>query len=167
MTRTIRPALATDAEAIAAIGRRSFVWAFGHLYPRKEVLDRYLDATYSVAKIAASLAKPANVYFVAEGDRIEGFLKLKAESPDRWQTQKLYIDPDLIQGGAGKQLMAAGEEAMLRRGVASSWLVVYEGNGRALRFYAGLGYAPAGTRTLDFEGTLIRFLEMEKTFLAP
>lgn len=164
MTRTIRPALATDAEAIAAIGRRSFVWAFGHLYPRKEVLDRYLDATYSVEKIAASLAKPANAYFVAEGDRIEGFLKLKAESPDRWQTQKLYIDPDLIQGGAGKQLMAAGEDAMRARGVGSSWLVVYEGNERALRFYGALGYLPAGNRTMDFEGTLVAFKEMEKRF---
>ena len=56
---------------------------------------------------------------------------MKAEGPDRWQTQKLYIDPDLIQGGAGKLLMAAGEDAMRARGVRSSWLVVYEGNERA------------------------------------
>jgi ribosomal protein S18 acetylase RimI-like enzyme len=166
MTRTVRPALAFDAEAIADIGRRSFTWAFGHVYQeRPDVLDRYLAATYSMEKIVASLAKPSNVYFVAEeAGRIQGFLKLKSDSAGRWQTQKLYVDPDLIQSGAGKELMAVGEDAMRAGGAGSSWLVVYEGNDRALRFYGSLGYVETGKHHVDFEGIPVEFKVMEKHF---
>jgi ribosomal protein S18 acetylase RimI-like enzyme len=172
MPVAIRPALAEDAQAIAAIGRRSFTWAFGHLY-QAEALARYLEATYAVGKISGSLRKDSNLYFVAEREgRIEGFLKLKAASPRgeareglaEWQVQKLYIDPERIQGGLGRELMAAGEALMAARGVGSAWLLVYTGNERALRFYRALGYLEVDTRTLGFEGMSVEFMVMEKAF---
>lgn len=161
----VREARPGDAEAIASIGRRSFTWAFGHLYP-EAVLARYLKATYAVQKIADSLAKATNVYLVAESDgQLQGFLKLKvAMGGMPWQVQKLYIDPDLIQRGFGGRLMQGGEDHMRKHGADSSWLVVYTGNDRAIRFYKDLGYEITGPEFHDFEGIRIEFRRMLKRF---
>lgn len=164
MNLIVRRAISEDAETIATIGRKSFTWAFGALY-REDVLARYLEATYSVDKIARSLTKPGNVYFVAEaGGRVQGFLKLKEGGAAAWQVQKLYVDPDLIQGGIGRRLMQAGEDWMRRQGAASSWLVVYRRNDRAIRFYGGLDYQEAGTEYHDFEDIRIEFKRMAKSY---
>ncbi|WP_243316170.1 GNAT family N-acetyltransferase [Geothrix paludis] len=167
MNTTVRGAIAGDAEAIAALGRESFSWAFGALF-REDVLARYLDGTYSAEKIAGSLAKAANLYFVAEAEgRLQGFLKLKAGGPEAWQVQKLYVDPDLIQSGIGQRLMQAGEAAMRARNAPSAWLVVYKGNDRAIRFYRGLGYAETGVEFHDFEDIRIEFRRMSKAYALP
>ncbi len=76
-SRKIRRGVAGDEEAISYIGGASFSWAFGDLYP-PDILERYLDDTYSAPKVAWSLSKLGNVYFVAElEDELAGFLKLK------------------------------------------------------------------------------------------
>ena len=164
MSILVRPALPDDAAAIARIGRESFTWAFGHLYPQ-DVLDRYLANTYGVSKIAGSLAKPGNVYLVAEGEAgLQGFLKLKAGPGGVWQTQKLYVDPSAIQGGFGKRLMLAGLELMRGRGAVSTWLEVYTENERALRFYGGLGFVETGRTEHDFETVHVVFKRLERRF---
>lgn len=164
MNTTVRGAVAGDAETIASLGRKSFSWAFGALF-REDVLARYLDGTYSAGKIAGSLAKAANLYFVAEAEgRLQGFLKLKAGGTEAWLVQKLYVDPDLIQGGIGQRLMQAGEAAMRARNAPSAWLVVYKSNDRAIRFYRGLGYAETGVEFHDFEDIRIEFRRMSKAY---
>lgn len=161
----VREARPGDAEAIADIGRRSFTWAFGHLY-QADGLARYLEATYAVGKIAGSLAKPANLYLVAEAEgAVRGFLKLKVAAPGAsWQVQKLYVDPDLIQRGLGGRLMEAGEARMIEGGAGSAWLVVYVGNARAIRFYADLGFEVAGPEFHDFETLRVEFKRMVKGY---
>ncbi|WP_243383123.1 GNAT family N-acetyltransferase [Geothrix alkalitolerans] len=167
MNTTVRSAVAGDAEAIAALGRKSFSWAFGALF-RDDVLARYLDGTYSAGKIAGSLTKVANLYFVAEAEGcLQGFLKLKTGGTEAWQVQKLYVDPDLIQSGIGQRLMQAGEAAMRTRNAPSAWLVVYKGNARAIRFYRGLGYAETGVESHDFEDIRIEFRRMSKALVPP
>ncbi|MBP1773136.1 MAG: family N-acetyltransferase [Holophagaceae bacterium] len=170
MQAVIRPALPGDATAIASVGRESFTWAFGHLY-EEGTLARYLEATYATAKIASSLEKPANTYFVAELDgRVRGFLKLKEACPHPsvtgpgtpWQTQKLYVDPSLLRAGLGRRLMDAGEAWMRTRGAGSTWLVVYEGNDSAIRFYETLGFRQVGVEFHDFERLRVAFKLMEK-----
>lgn len=171
MSAVIRPALPEDAPAIASVGRASFTWAFGHLY-REDNLARYLEATYSPAKIARSLAKPTNAYFVAEVDgRVLGFLKLKEDCPHPaapgpgipWQTQKLYVDPGTLRSGLGGQLMEVGEAWMRARGAGSTWLVVYKGNDPAIRFYETLGFRQVGVEFHDFEDLRVEFKLMAKT----
>ncbi len=167
MNLIVRPAVPGDAEAIAALGRKSFTWAFGSLF-REDVLARYLDQTYAPGKIRGSLGKAANVYFAAEAEgRLEGFLKLKADGAEAWQVQKLYVDPDRIQAGIGRGLMAAGEDLMRAQGAPAAWLVVYRGNDRALRFYRTLGYDVTGVEFHDFEDIRIEFRRMYRPFPAP
>lgn len=167
LNTVVRPALPEDAEAIAVLGRKSFTWAFGALF-REDVLARYLDLTYSPGKIGGSLAKQANRYFVAEAEgRLQGFLKLKADGIEAWQVQKLYVDPDLIQGGIGRRLMQAGEDVMRAQGAPAAWLVVYRGNDRAIRFYRALGYDVTGVEFHDFEDIRIEFRRMYRPFPQP
>jgi ribosomal protein S18 acetylase RimI-like enzyme len=170
MNTLIRPALFEDAPAIASVGRASFTWAFGHLY-QEATLARYLEATYSTAKIARSLAKPTNTYLVAEvGGRVLGFLKLKGDCPHpslttpgtAWQTQKLYVDPGALRSGLGRRLMQAGEERMRTQGVGSTWLVVYQGNDSAICFYESLGFKQVGVESHDFEELRVEFKLMER-----
>lgn len=164
MPTLIRPALPADAAAIAAVGSRSFVWAFGHLFP-EDVLGRYLERTYSVAKLASSLAKPGNTFFVAERDgALQGFLKLKAEPGNVWQTQKLYVEPEVVQAGLGKALMAAGLDLMRARGAESTWLLVYRENARAHRFYLAHGFQEAGLETHAIEGIEVEYRRLLKRF---
>lgn len=95
---SVRSAKRGDEEAITHIGRESFTWAFGHLFPA-DVLTRYLDATYSAGKILSSISNPNNVYFVSEAeDRVVGFLKLKRScrhflirDSRQLQVQKIYV----------------------------------------------------------------------------
>lgn len=163
MSIVTRAATASDAAAIATVGARSFTWAFGHLFT-PEVLERYLDATYAESKIRSSLAKPENLFFVADADRtVGGFLKLKRGCPHptlegrQWQLQKLYVDPGRIRSGLGFALMAAGEHAMRAEGVETVWLLVYAGNERAQAFYRRYDYREAGSEVHDFEHIRVVF----------
>lgn len=171
MPLTIRPAVPEDVAAIAAVGRASFVHAFEHLFT-PGVLDRYLEATYSPAKIAESLADPENCYFVAEtADGVVGFLKLKADSAHPsvggshpWQVQKLYVDPAHVGHGMGGQLMVVGEGVMRQAGTDVAWLVVHEDNTGAMRFYERLGYRDVGEHSYDFEDLTMPFRIFEKRY---
>ncbi len=170
MSIVIRTASAADAPVIAAVGARSFTWAFGHLFT-PEVLERYLAATYAEAKIRSSLARPENLFFVADANgSVDGFLKLKRGCAHptlegrQWQLQKLYIDPDRIRSGLGLALMAAGEQAMRAEGTELAWLLVYTGNERAQAFYRRFDYRPAAGEVHDFEHIRVEFKLLVKRF---
>lgn len=171
MPLTIRPAEPGDIEAIAAVGRASFVHAFEYLFT-PEVLERYLQATYSPEKIAASLKHAENRYYVAEtADGVVGFLKLKADNAHPevggnhpWQVQKLYVDPAHVGQGIGGQLMVVGEGVMRQAGTDVAWLVVHEDNKGAMRFYERLGYRNVGEDTHDFEDLRMPFRIFEKRY---
>jgi len=167
----IRNATAGDEDAIAYVGRESFSWAFGHLFPT-DVLSRYLDATYSDGKILSSLSKPDNVYFVAEvEDRVVGFLKLKQscshnliQRADQVQVQKIYVLSDMAGSGIGSGLMRSGEEEIRAVAPVSAWLMVYEGNHRAVSFYEQFGYSSIGKDTHNFEDIRVTFTVMKKEY---
>jgi ribosomal protein S18 acetylase RimI-like enzyme len=172
MQAIVRPAAAADAPAIAAVGGRSFTWAFGHLFT-PEVLGRYLAQTYSVAKIRSSQSKPEHLYYVAEAEgTILGFLKLKRNCPHpaltgrQWQLQKLYVEPDRTRHGIGLVLMAEGERAWGAEGAACTWLLVYAGNERAHAFYRRFGFLPAGSEVHDFEHIRVEFRLLVKRYTA-
>lgn len=164
----IRDAQQKDVEAIAEIGNVSFCKSFGHLYP-EEVLQRYLQATYSIEKITSSLIKESNKYFVAEhNNRITGFLKLKHNSfhelingEKQIQLQKIYLSPESTGSGTGSLLMKAAEKYLADFLPVIVWLMVYEQNHRAIKFYQRLGYANIGHAVYDFENTPVNFNVMK------
>lgn len=167
----IRQATQSDAADIVRIGRESFVRAFAHLFT-SDILARYLDETYSASKIAASLAQPDNLYFVAQShDSVVGFMKLKRhcsldllQGKQQLQLQKIYVQPDAAGPGIGSALMRSGETTIQRHAPVSVWLMVYEGNHRAVSFYQRFGYHAIGNDTHDFENIRVRFTVMKKEY---
>ena len=165
----IRKAQDNDAKAIIQIGRISFTYAFGHLFNR-DILGRYLDATYSFKKIHSSLSKPNNIYFIGEiDDVIVGFLKLKRNCPHhliqdsyQWQVQKIYVFPDCASKGVGSELMKTGERTIAVDMPGIAWLMVYGKNKGAISFYQRFGYIFIGKDYHDFEHIRVGFNVMKK-----
>jgi len=66
----------------------------------------------------------------------------------------LGVDPDRRGAGIGRALMAEAERLLAERGCPKISLLVREGNGEAVAFYAALGYAtdaaiPLGKRLVE------------------
>ena len=102
MALVVRAAEATDAPVIALLGRVTFEQTFGHLFTdHPDDLAAYLNGTFAVGKIAGSMAKDVNRYWLALDDGLPiGYAKLKYPSRHRLvagegrgvgQLQKIYV----------------------------------------------------------------------------
>ena len=60
---------------------------------------------------------------------------------------RFYLDPTAHGTGAARELMEAALAEAAAAGHDGAWLQAWEQNPRALRFYAKLGFTPAGTTT--------------------
>jgi ribosomal protein S18 acetylase RimI-like enzyme len=151
----IKPADTGDAAVISLLGRVTFAETFGHLFERHaDDLRTYLDGTFGVGHIAASLGKAENTYWLALRDGLPiGYAKLKASSPPPGgnaakpaQLQKIYLLREFLGQSLGDGLL----EAVVQSAMARSdliWLDVLQDNLRATRFYERHGFRIIGRDT--------------------
>lgn len=144
----LRPASLDDAETLAALGRDSFVAAFGHIYQPSD-LERFLRDAYAPEVIAREIAHPDRLYRLAIANgRLAGFCKLALASPYAAYSDagrpialgQLYTHPDLTGQGIGADLMQWTLEEARRRDADAIQLSVYSDNPGAQRFYARYGF---------------------------
>lgn len=143
----IRRARPDDARALARLGRDSFTSAFAHLY-RPEDLAAFLAENHSPEQVARELAKPFNVYFVAEDDGLQGYARLvlacgwpeHARGHKVVELKQLYTAPGNTGRGIGAALMSKVIEAARAEGGDEIQLSVWQGNHGAQRFYARYGF---------------------------
>lgn len=142
----------SHAADIATIGKKSFRNAFEHLFDSKEELFEYLENTYNPVKLARSLRKENNVYFLAfsEGEPV-GFVKVKkhslneqVESFAQMELQKIYVLPGHQHSGAGTALMKQVKELTREIYPDHIWLDTHISNERAIRFYEKNGFKKIG-----------------------
>jgi len=147
----LRDAVAGDANALAALGRASFMAAFGHLY-RPEDLARFLEQTYSVEAVREEISDPAIIHQLAvrgADGALAAYCKLRYPSPYRQHSDaanpislaQLYTDPAMTGRGLGAMLMGWVLEEARRRGCDAVQLSVWSENHGAQRFYARHGYS--------------------------
>lgn len=172
MRTIVRRANTADATSIALLGRVTFGETFGYLFRKHpDDLRRYLDATFGVQKIEASLGKSGNAYWMAESDRLPvGYAKLKHpsrlpgdERQAACQLQKIYVLAEMIGLGVGRALL----ESTVSQAAALApvlWLDVLKENGRAIAFYTRLGFASAGDDTYTIGTQQFRFHLMARRF---
>lgn len=167
-----RDATREDARALSEIARETFLATFAHLYP---IADRnaFLATTYAPDIQAAEIADPATRHRLAfDGARLIGFaklgaLKLPLDAGDRaaLELHRLYLIEDAKGAGIADALMDWAEATARALGAADLCLGVYQGNGRAQRFYARRGYSIVGAydfavgETRDPEFILRRVLD--------
>ncbi len=146
----LRDAAASDAPALSALGRDSFVAAFGHLY-RPDDLARFLDEVHDLATVAAQIADPGYLHRLAVDDagRLLGYCKLEAVSSYAGHSDasaplglsQLYTDPAMTGRGLGGALMDWTLATARARGCDAVQLSVWSENTGAQRFYQRHGFA--------------------------
>jgi len=178
---TIRRATPDDAEALAAIGARTFTETFAHLYPPED-LETFLAQAYGLARTRKDLADPAKVAFLVEADGPNGVeaigyaqagpceLPHPEVTPACGELKRFYFEKAWQNRGMGGQLFRAVMDWLLKDGPRDIWIGVWSENFGAQRFYERQGFAKVGEygfrvgQTVDREFILRRAAE---TFARP
>ena len=149
MTVDFRNAAPSDAEALAELGRRSFVETFGHLYAPED-LTVFLT-NHSVESWNQELADPAFAVRIGEADgRAVAYAKIgppKLPFEPRGtavELRQFYILSDWQGTGAAREMMAWVLDEARRRGGDDLYLSVFVDNPRARAFYAKYGFVEEG-----------------------
>ncbi len=138
-----------DANKLQQIGRDTFSETFSNDNDEEE-MKRYLDNSFSVAKLTGELNNPqSQFYFALLDEQLIGYLKvntgqaqteLKAE--DGLEIERIYV----LHAHHGKKVGQALYEKAIHIAtdlkVNYVWLGVWEENVRALRFYTKNGFVP-------------------------
>lgn len=146
----LRDAAESDVAALTALGRESFVAAFGHLY-RPDDLARFLDDVHAPDAVRDAIADPSVMHRLAVGrdGRLLGYCKLVASSSyadhsdasQPFGLSQLYTDPDMTGMGLGAALMDWAITIARARGADAIQLSVWSENFGAQRFYQRYGFA--------------------------
>jgi ribosomal protein S18 acetylase RimI-like enzyme len=138
----VRPALAADAERVAAI------WEEGwrEVHPG-EVPDALLAVRTSASFRERATERLADT-LVAEADgEVVGFTMT-----DHDEVDQVYVAPAGRGTGAATALLVAAEQRIRDAGHRTAWLAVVSGNARARAFYARQGWVDEGEFTHDAPG---------------
>jgi len=146
----LRPATPANAEALAELGRESFVAAFGHLY-RPEDLAAFLQEYRTPEKYRQHLADPPTLVQVAEIDGRLGAYALIVrgqwfdEQPEPRPEKpvflsQLYCAADATGRGLGAALMDWVIAEARAWGADAVQLSVFSENFGAQRFYQRYGF---------------------------
>jgi ribosomal protein S18 acetylase RimI-like enzyme len=145
MSIAYRDAEPADAAAMAALGRRTFIETFGHLYTPED-RDAFL-VNHSADVWAAQLASPDYAIRIAEaGDGPVGYAKLGpmelpfATERRAIELHQLYIVGEWQGHRIGRELMAWTLAEARRRRAEEIYLSVWTQNHRARAFYRGYGF---------------------------
>jgi diamine N-acetyltransferase len=147
----LRPALPSDAPALAALGRDSFVAAFGHLY-KPEDLQAFLDEHRTVDAYRRALDNPAKRVQLAEADGALAaycLIVLGQHFEERPEPRpanpvfvsQLYCAPGMAGRGLGAALMDWTIAEARAAGADALQLSVFSENLGAQRFYRRYGFA--------------------------
>ena len=161
---------ASQAPAVAGIGRKAFSDTFGHLFKSKQELHEYLEYTYSIAKIRNGIRKDHNAFFLALANgRPVGFVKLKKyslnsliDSVSQMELQKLYVLKEYHGTGAGAGLMKAAIALARKEDLEYLWLDTYVGNSRGIRFYEKHGFEVCGRHYFTIGSQTFEYYVMTK-----
>ena len=148
----IRRAGPDDAAELAALGARTFVESFGHLYSPQD-LQAFLDESHSRAAYAKLLGDPAYALWLAFADdgtamgyALAGPAGLPHADlkPGDGELKRLYMRADAQGSGIGTRLFDEALAWLERAGPRTLWISVWSENYGAQRFYGRYGFEKAG-----------------------
>ena len=165
----IRRATPADAQALSRIAEKTFVEAFGHLYPPED-LQAFLRESYAVERQRIILEAPGYAVWLLEdeggivGHAAAGPCGLPNPDvrPEDGELKRLYVLRAHQNGGWGGRLFQTVMDWLLADGPRTLWIGVWSENFGAQRFYARHGFAKVGEhefpvgRVVDREFTLRR-----------
>ena len=165
----IRRATPADAQVLSQIAEKTFVEAFGHLYPPED-LQAFLRESYAVERQRVILEAPGYAVWLLEhegevvGHAAAGPCGLPNPDvrPEDGELKRLYVLRAFQNGGWGGRLFQTVMDWLLADGPRTLWIGVWSENLGAQRFYARHGFVKVGEhefpvgRVVDREFTLRR-----------
>lgn len=156
MNAILRPARQADAEPLAALKRETFRetfvdGGFAIPYPPAD-LARFEAANYSSKRVAAELADPEKMSWVAESNgRLLGYAHVGPTKlphpdarPDDGELYQLYVRNEAQGLKLGARLLAVALDYLAETRPGPAWLGVWSGNLRAQAIYAATGFEKVG-----------------------
>jgi GNAT superfamily N-acetyltransferase len=157
----IRRARSEDAEALAAIGARTFAETFAHLYPRRD-LEAFLAEAYGLEATRANLSDPDRAAWLVEAEgEVVGYAEAgpcglpHAEvTAGCGELKRFYLLKPWQGGGLGGRLFDAALAWLLKEGPRDVWIGVWSENLGAQRFYGRRGFEKVGEYGFRVGGTV-------------
>jgi ribosomal protein S18 acetylase RimI-like enzyme len=155
----IRRCTVADAEAIASLGARLFVQAYGPTHPEPDQ-SRYLATAYSVDVMAEAIEGEGSSVFVVEDSHAapiayahmisttefpKGF-----EGRGAFEIVRFYVDGAHQGRGIGAMLMTHCCDVARQAGANVIWLQTWSQASWAIGFYLRLGFKIAGKKPFYF-----------------
>jgi diamine N-acetyltransferase len=136
-----------DLKQLQNIARQTFYETF-IVVNTKENVNKYLDASFSEAKLTAELNDMnSEFYFAAINDNIIGYLKLnfgpsqtELKDDKAMEIERIYVIREFHGKKAGQLLFDKAVEIAHQKNVEYIWLGVWEKNLRAITFYRKNGF---------------------------
>jgi GNAT superfamily N-acetyltransferase len=156
---TIRRAGAQDAEALAALGAKTFCDTFSHLYPPQD-LQAFLAQAYTPDAFRLFLGRSDQAMWLAESEgEPVGYahaggcaLPHPEVTPGCGELKRLYVLKDRQGSGLGGHLIELALDWMEAPG-RRLWIGVWSENHGAQRLYARYGFAKVGEYEFPVGGT--------------
>ena len=151
----IRPARPDDAEALADVGRRTFietfVEGFAIPYPEADLLP-YLDESFGPAAVRRRIEEDDSGYWLAERDgRLLAYANAGPNGlphpdarPGHQELRRIYVDKTAQGLGLGTKLLAISLDWMGAHSTGPLWIGVWSGNLKAQKLYAAHGFETVG-----------------------
>lgn len=148
---TLRAPIESDLEALASLGRDTFIETFGHLYSPED-LNSFLSTVYSDASVAEELADPKLTHHVIEEKgKLIAFAKIGPvhvpvdnPAPGAMELWQIYVRLKNLGQGHGDKLMTWAFEQFRAENVPEIYVSVFSENERAIRFYQKYGFEKCG-----------------------
>jgi L-amino acid N-acyltransferase YncA len=157
---TVRPALASDARAIAAVHVQAWREAYAHLMPADFLAS--LDVERRTAGWTEIIADDVTDVFVAlDGEEVVGWATAgpgrDASGADERELEGIYLVGTAYGSGAGQQLLDAAV------GDQPAYLWMADDNPRAEAFYRRNGFVRDGAETHQSFGAVdVRLVRMTR-----
>jgi diamine N-acetyltransferase len=159
VANAIRRCTRKDADAIASLGARLFVQAYGPTHPEPE-RSRYLARAYSVDVIAEAIEGEGSSVFVAEdsdGAPI-GYAHMSTttefppgvEGRRAFEIVRFYVDNAHQGRGIGAMLMNHCFDVARQAGGDVIWLQTWSQASWAIGFYLRMGFEIVGKKPFYF-----------------
>ena len=154
MDVTIRRCEPRDAEALSLVGQATFLETYAADLDAADILA-HCRVEHAVARYADWLRDPRYRLWIAEaaaGRAPVGYAVLAPPDPadglpaEDLELKRIYVLHRQHGSGVGARLLAAAIEAAQATPAPRLLVGVYDGNERALAFYARHGFKPAGAR---------------------
>ena len=140
----IRSASEADLAKVSALLGRSWHATYDGLYGADKVSE-ITGSWHSVEALKRRLVQPDAEFVVADDGKVIGgmaYAAMDGQEKDVVVLHQLYVEPDLMGQGIGRDLFAEIETCF--PAAKRMRLEVEPKNERAMRFYAGLGFAEIG-----------------------